>query len=473
MMHNKKPSPGSRLRRRALYTLLTIAVLLTLLPPGLRIGGEYALKQLGAEAARIDDIDLNLFSGRLAVHGLQLDYAGQPTLRLDTLELNLQMLALLQQRMLLQQLRVSGLDVQVFQQDETWVAGLPLPPAAADAPAEDTAVQASAWQFGIQQLQLQDLAVTVRYQGAEHLLQLDDLRLNPLLMWAPEDSSALAVNARINQAPMTLTADIKPFAETLAVALHISLADLQLAALQDVLPPETIQQLAARLSMDSDIRLALHSNGDMHIDQHGDISVALDQLAINDASLSADAMRWQGRVKVAIAAGQPPQLHAAGEASLAGLAASYLPLALSTALTQLSWQGEANVDLADTDNSLTAGGRLQLDNWQLQDQQQQGNLLQFDALALDDMRINGLADISLASVALTGLQALQHGDAALAGINTITLADIRLQDQQQLAIADLAIDTLSADLLRNANGNIEVLDDWQASLQQRLDARQA
>lgn len=457
--------------RWPLYILAGITIFLLLLPVGIRIAAGYILEDLGAESVQIDDVDLNLFSGYVAIEGLQIHYAQQPALMLDKLAVNLAMLALLQQRIQLQSLTVSGLQLQVFEQDDQWVVGIPLPTgnSTENTPPPDNE-QASPWLFGIDHITVQDVTVNARYLQHDHTLKLAALHATQLLMWDADTPGQLQLNGSLNDAAFSIDSTLKPFAETLSADTHITLQALSLAPVTDLVPDAGIDTLLATLSIDSQLTLQLNSAGDLNLTQQGSIALAAKDVAMPPVNAAAQDIRWQGDVTIHMANGQAAVIDSQGEFSLKALHVQYQPLMISANLGSLQWQGATSLDSADTSNSLTASGRLQLDDIHLVDQQQEADLLNLATLVLTDIAINGLHYIQMQQLQLTQLHALQTAQTTLASLGDISIARLQLENQNTLSIDSIALHTLAVDMQRNSNGHIVLLDDWLASLQQRMDA---
>lgn len=108
-----------------------IVIALILLPYFIRQGVEHWLVEQGAEQVSIEDIDFNLFIGRLAVRNLQFQTAGKRSLVLPQASLRFAVLPLLRRQLLLQDVSLRGTTLAVEQvADGGWrIAGLGLPAA--------------------------------------------------------------------------------------------------------------------------------------------------------------------------------------------------------------------------------------------------------------------------------------------------------------------------------------------------------
>lgn len=471
---NDNIMPRKKSHRIALYSVMAFAILLVLLPLGLRIGAEIALKKFGAETATIRNMDLNLFTGTFAMDELYVSYLDKPSLSIQRLDVDVSILALFKKQLLVENLAVKGLHLAIFQQEDAWVVGIPLPETEAETEEatseDDEQNEPSDWVVGIQQLTLDNISIDASYQEKQHNLQLDTLALNDVFMWQPKDFSDFSIEGSINQAPLSLRSQLMPFADTQQFKIHLALDKFDLAALQGFLP-EDIHTLAAKLSINTNIQLSLHANGDIQLQQEGMVDIALDDISMDDIQLSAEHIIWGGTIDLAMANEQDPIVDTDGSIRIGTLNAQYMPLLINTHFDQLEWQGQTKTDVGDIDNSLKVSGQFILDNWHLFDQQLAADLASFEQLLLQDIRLEGLADIQLAALQLKQLQALQNADTAVMKLGDIQLDSIAFKALHQLAVEKVTLTDLQVAMSRNSHGHLEVVDEWLASLDQRMAAQ--
>jgi len=125
--------------RSGLIFIGLVALLISLIPTGLRIGLAELAKRQGADEALIDNIDLNPLSGRFRIEGVYLRFKGAPPFKLAQLETDLSMRGLFDQRILVEKLLLDGLqaDIRRDEKGQLWVNGwspdsLPQSPSATD-----------------------------------------------------------------------------------------------------------------------------------------------------------------------------------------------------------------------------------------------------------------------------------------------------------------------------------------------------
>lgn len=504
--------------RRLAYALLGVAVFLVVLPELIRFGARYALTELSAQSAEIEDIDLNLFTGRIGVTGVRIDYNDKTTLSLGSLQIDLDMAALFSKQLLLEQVSLADVNVVVDEQDGQWVAVLPIPAADGEAAVNDEPSQApeqNPWKVGINNLALDNVAVFATFQGQKHQLSLEQLVAADLVMWEPDKPASLKLKGVFNDAPLDFDSGLTPFAEPRRFSLAISLQGLDLAPINQFLP-DTIQQVGATLSVDTRVSLQLHADGGLGLEQDGVISlsptsvsamgvhaeaadirwqgqvavefpkeaaakvtatgeVSVTELGVAYEALEANAawqdLRWQGEVRVDLPAAAQPVLALQGALTLKDLRADQATLKLSQGLAGLSWQGDIRTDLAAPEASLAIKGDLELEQWWLDDAVGFGRMAQFAGLGLKNIALQGVDEIAVNGVNLDGVYLLARagGDKALASLGGLAMAEVAVKDRHQLVINAVGLRDLQAQVTRGADGKLVSVDDWVADVQQRVD----
>lgn len=501
------PSAWSKPLRYLSYTLIGLMVFVSLLPVAIRYAAQYSLVKLGADKAYIDDVDLNLFTGTAALKGVQIEVEGKPTLSLHYLGADISITALFKKHVLIEKLFIQGLDLRIFQQQDTWIVAIPLP----ESDEQEEVQEPSAWRVGIQSIEFEQVAVQAHYLEQDFSVELHELVLSELLMWQPDQLSPFKLRGAINKAPLLIDSQLEPFSTTPFFAFDLQLKQLDLSPLQIFLPND-IQEFAAKLDIDTKVEVTLDSEGALNIMQQGEVAIrnsqvkmddlhallntvawqgklqinldsqqklnlladgvaetSLKSLQLDDIEAAVEQVKWQGIIDLALDEKQQAELAATGELSLANVLASYQPLLLSTTLEQFNWAGSSTLVTENIDESLALNGNAQFKQWNLQDNQREASLASFASFTLDSLAIEGLSDISLGEVELTRLQALQTAEQALASIEQIQLQTVQLKESNHLLVDSIILNQIGAQLSRNSHGNIAVLDDWLPELLQRFE----
>ena len=397
--------------RSSLILIGLVVLLISLIPTGLRIGLAELAKRQGATDALIDDIDLNPLTGRFSIEGVYLRFKDAPPLTLARFEAAVSMRELFDQRIVIENLLLDGLQADIQRDDKgiLWINGWTpdsLPPGTSST-GEKPQQQPLAW--AIESLELQNLRLRYREPSLEQPLLLQSLKLEKLYSWRPQQATGLDFDIELQQqARLQGQFDLRPLQQDPALKGKLQLTRLPLESYRKFLPP-SIGQLAARLDLDLQLDLQLPQ---------------------------ADPQRLQGQV------GHQLRLH--------GLQLAYAPLTLD--LQQLDWQ--ADVRLQGVDRLQVHKGKLTLEKLKLDDRERKSLLARFDRLAAsldldlqlpqaDPQRLQGRLGHQLQ---LQGLQ-LAHAPLTLDLQQLDWQADARLQgaDRLQVQQGKLALEKLKLD----------------------------
>ena len=504
--------------RRLLYVALGVVAFLVLLPELIRVGARYALTEFSAQSATIEDIDLNLFTGRFGVTGLRIDYDDKTTLSLGSLQVDIDLAALFSKHVLLEEINLANVNALVYEQDGAWVAVLPIPAGQDDAAAEpepEAASEENPWKVGINSMALTNVALAATFQQQDFRLSLEELMASDLLMWKPDQPAQLKLKGSFNDAPLHFDSGLTPFAEPQNFSLAISLQGLDLAPVNQFLPG-TVKQVAAVLNVDTQVSLQVHADGGIGLEQNGVISLTPTRVEAMGVTANVGDIRWQGKVAVDFPKGEPAKITANGEAAVTRLdvlypelaanaawqdvrwqgevrvdlpAAAQTLLALEGSLTlkelqagqealnlaqtlgALSWQGDIQTDLADPQNTLALKGNLSLGQWQLDDLSGRGRLAQFASLSLSDIDLQGIHQIGLSAVNLDGVFVLTEAgqEKSVASLGGLAVTEVALQDINKLNLAGVSLRDIQAEITRGEDGKLGEIDDWVADIQSRVD----
>src|SRR5690606_773678 len=138
----------------------------------------------------------------------------------------LSMLALVKQRILVEDVTLTGLQLEAYQQDDNWVVGIPLPQSeetTADAVEEPS--EPSNWTVGVNNIALSNIAVNANLEGQTHSVRISELIAQELLMWTPEHKSRFRFDGSLNDAVISLDSGMTPFAETQQFSISLKLKE--------------------------------------------------------------------------------------------------------------------------------------------------------------------------------------------------------------------------------------------------------
>ena len=369
------------------------------------------LRDNGAVNARIDNVDINLFTGVVRVMGLEA--GGDPTSRLSLgmAEIDVRWWPLMSQRAHVQRLRLADLQMDVGLLDNGgWRIG-----AIQINPAADTVVdpvsQASgplAWGLGSEAVELVNIQLTYRDELIDTRVDVNEIRLGTQFSWEPSRSTEFIVDMAVNGAPLVLRSDVAPWADQRRIAGDINLQQLDLADYGRALQTFTgIDGTRGTVTMQISMDASLGSGGELLLKLGGPLRLDGVSFAIGDMTLSNQTLGWAGDIALRLpAAADTPLVTVTGEIDLAGSRLEQGALVLDN--DSINWQGQVELYTSETDESrLVVDGALAL----------AATSFTQEDLSLDNQSITWQGQLELASAG-TGQTSLRlDGELGIAGTN--------------------------------------------------------
>lgn len=421
-MNKPEPStkpflPLSRGKKIVLASLLLVSALLTLLPIAIKHLAINLLKDQGISQIEIADVDLNLFSGEFGLSDVQLSGNGQGRASLSRLYLNLSMLALLSKRIELEQLELSGLELDL---DNTitgdWIiAGTLPPPASATTEPEP---ENSPWGIGIRQSKLETISVHLSSPKLQTDLHIDSLQLNQLASWLPQQTSDYQAQLRIGQAPLLLSGEMQPFKASPEFSGKLQLQQLPLMLVAELARDAGINKLNGELNLQTEFTAKLEA-GKPNVQSQTHIN--LDKLEMT-----------QGQYQVSN--------------------------------QQLDWDGQLNYQTPDNDQDLglRLNGTVTVKQFTLQDNQANLQLALFEQLQLNDIELTTAQQLNIKQIDLNQLTLLHKQADEMVKLTKATLTTLAFDGKQMLNIDTVDLNGLTAKIKITADGKIQLLDQLQA-----------
>lgn len=303
--------------RGLLLGLIVTATLLALIPVGLRLGLEYALREQGLEAVSIANIDFNVFTLRLNLEELRAEREGQPVLRVEQLQLRLAWRPLWHRLVMFETLALRGIHLDAHQTaDDNWrIAGIDLPP---PAPPAETTSPDPAWGVGLQQADIERARIDLSLPNLTSSLTIDTLALQDFYTWLPQQQTRLRAQGQINDSGYALTAEAAPLADIITAQTHLTLQPLDLTPFL-TLAPADIPTVQARLLVDSAFGVRVDGE-EVQLTQQGRLGLHDVTVTAQPWRISGERLQWDGHLAIALQQGNLAALTAGGSAALQGAA---------------------------------------------------------------------------------------------------------------------------------------------------------
>lgn len=394
-------------------SVIAVLVVFLLLHTALQVGRDVAVQWLldqGASEAKIYGLSINWFTGKVKVSGVEVKTPGQPDLRLDQLWVDLDYAALLEQRILIDDLTLQGVALYLHEQADAEprqfsLGPVALPGTSAESTGE-TSTEPSAWQFGLARVRISDFNWQSKLKEGEHRLRIDSAALDTFYTWQEEAITRLSIQGAINDAVFNLDTEGQPLPQTKRSELHLKLERLPVHSFTAPFVP----QLQATLS--TDLTLTIVAGEQISIIQRGDIQ--LDNFAWEQENLAVSqrSLTWKGSTDFTMSGGNPEAVKLEGDLNLAdlGLTADGMQVNLAGG----RWQGSTDLNfVANGLDKVAVAGELTMsalgltrDGLQvdLTAADWQGNTdVNFTASSIDKIGVNGKLAMSALGVLGDGM----------------------------------------------------------------------
>lgn len=439
-MTESTAKPWYRRKRLSIPLLLLwfITLFLSVLPSALEVWLPGQWLKLGGRQAHIENLDFNLFTGRLELQGLSLTGAQQEHSHLKRLLVDVAPTALLKGQIRVQSVEINGLLLPLEVLEQIRIAGIALPEPKAEQPpgpaTEDKPF--SLPKLRLEQIKLSDLQIDYRDAVGSNTLKLNRLILGLADTEAPNQQTPLELNLALNQQDIQIEAELEPFRSIPTASGKLLLNDFDLSRFAAYARP-SLSTLAGQLSIDSDWSVKLEPQQTL-IAQNGTLALKNLNLLVpapspelGDAAISL-SVELEQQLNINID-NLGPSLKQQGQLTVMGLNLKTTPYRV--ALQNLNWQGQ--IDLDHNSPIPSASGSIMLKKLQGFDEALQQSLFSLQALELDNIGLKGDAgsQISVTHNGTLNLQQLELNiPEQLSGLTApLSLKqDIQLQQTLQL-----------------------------------------
>lgn len=294
---------------RWLLTLLVIiALFLHNVPYLIRDQAVIWLRSQGVETVSLKALNVNWLSGEIEILELRAESAGRQSLNIDRLFVQLDYAALADKHILVRTLQLKGLNSGIVEQSPSlWLGPLDLNSLAGDDNTQDTAESESAWQPGIDEVQLDNIRWYTAMAGQEHQLNITQGELKDFHFWNKEQPTVLNLDGNINGAPLLLKTEITPLPEQKRSTLSVNISQFPLHSVTALIEP------GLKAFIDLDLKINASFKGENgQLSQSGSIRVRDLKLEQEGLAVQHADLNWKGDVGVSLSGGKPDNLSVKG-----------------------------------------------------------------------------------------------------------------------------------------------------------------
>ena len=379
--------------RRMSISASIFALIVLILPVIIQYSIIHLLKKHGATLVTIDDIELNLFAGSVELKQLSFSAGNVEPLRLKHLAVDLQMLDLFSRKLIVNSLLLDGLNavIQRNKNGDFVINGVKLPAADASASKEADAPSSSENSFGYGIKQLSIDSSSIHYQESEfsQKVSIKRLSLNGLESWNSSSPTRLSADLKIDDASLSLSAELLLFASDPHIKGQGTLTNLTLTPYAKFYRDYvTIKQGTFSLKTDFDVTLASSI-----------IASTTNELQLNELELDY--------------------------------------LQLNQSVSKVHWKGSTDLQ---ANNQLSVKGRLEINGSKTVDTSQDYTIASFDRLSIDALE-KSLQSISFEQLDLDKLKLINtSSNESFVSLNALSMSKLKLDsDSAALSIGQISI----------------------------------
>jgi len=488
--HSAQPPRKWRTRvlkflRLCMYIMVCVLLVLACLPTGLRLGAEHWLNKQPGINAEIGNIDLNLFSATFALEDLSIEYEGISHTRIQRLAVAAKYLPLWDKHVLIDYVELQGVRLVLKQPGPEAperpgalrIGGLLLPHSESAPPyteaEDDTAARPSPWGFGWNRVEIDDAEILWRQPGWSADLLIEHAQLDDVASWKPNTDSGLRLQLLLNDAPMSVSAQTRPFAEQRSLRGHLKIDTFNLGKLAPILAPAGVHDIAGIFSCDLEHEVSFAHAGDISLGWDGTIALTQGGLSTAQVHIADGGLHWEGEGRVTSAPDAATRINLESTLQIPVLEVEALESGMALLQQGLRWDGsivttmeqgnEPDIEVKGgfATGSLNVVDRARarlLTSWE--GLEGSGFTFAADQLHLEKLRIEEL-------VALRPSTSATESEPPLArcGILSLTDLDVDLEQDDRgtgIALKTLTLEDLGVEVIRFASGHTNI-EQWSNS----------
>ncbi len=380
--------------------LILFLLFISLLPLAVRYGIESWYRQQGADSVSLENVDINLFTGKLRLANLEVRQGGHETLAFSHVLVQLDWLPLFKKRIFIPALEVDGLRLLVEQRagKHLIVAGLGIPESRPLKNKEKN----EPWGFGLHGVVFRNSKINFTTPEQQTGLEIDSFTLDKLKSWS-QDDTLINYSGKVNSAPVTLTGLLDLFDTEPGFEGKLKINDFDLSPVATYIK-DYAHNMEGLFSVDTSLSIRHKPGQWTRFRADSDAQVHNLVLGLLKQDISQDKLQWQGKLDVTLnSKGQSTVYLLTGR-----LETENLDIKQGHTLQyhhgRLDWQG--SIRSRQHFDMPTISGRISGTEITLTRLPGQQQLFHTNTLLIKKIAFSGLEDISTGTIKLTGPRAL-------------------------------------------------------------------
>jgi len=442
--------------RKLLILLLFILSFILVLPPIVKFGAVHYLEKQNLQA-NIDAVSINLFSAKVGIEGLHY-YGGEQSLHLGHASVDLSWLALFNQRLLIEQVKVTGLDTSITQSAEGWnIGGLQIPIAENSEIEEPAQEPGSEWGFGLEQIMFANLNANINTFNFLGTAGIKQLELHELYSWKVRSPTSYSLAATIDDAPIQISGSVYPFSDPLIVEAKI---DIDAVPFKPFSPTLEKHLKKAEGLLNAGFQLNVESGErQTSIILHGDYGLSDLDLLLGEQGFKSERAIWSGQQKFYFS-DSGSEFDISGNLKANKFVWQDLDKKLEAIEESIEFNGDVNISITEEKTLVVGLATLGLGSFSLAAVKENIELLRFNSLQLAGVSIeDGRYKVTEGVLLDSALLHDKNGSdqEPLLNANRILLSGVDLTDSL-LTLDTVELDKISSKLILNDQKEIDTIE---------------
>jgi len=391
------------------FILIAIVILLAIafsLPPLFESQAKKWVEAHGGEDFSVANIDFNPFTARLSLQDVFINHKGKQTLNLPYLKLKMSWQPLMQRKIIVDELSISGLSVDIanHNSDSANIGGILLQSLTATEE-NITDTQSTKWQLIIKYFELQNAKITYSEPTINTHLEIDSFTLDDFDSNDNDKQASVQLDGKLNNAPVSVNGQVNPSGKQLQYDGHIKLTKLNLSQFtkHDFFNSYPINGL---ISIDSAIAVEFQTTALFSFKHSGDLLLSDFSTDTEEISLNSSKIHWAGENTVTRKSDEGILLTNSGKLTQDDISLTFNGKDIELALANFDWKGNIHWQ----NEQPTIKGQLQFNGLQSSFISDQVSIMGADSIKFSDLDIANLNEIAVADISINNLLLNQPSD---------------------------------------------------------------
>lgn len=352
------------LRKRWFWVVVGLAALFVIILVSMPIGINHSLRELirqnGGDEAYIEDINFNPFTGKLELTGLSVKVENDHVLQISHAILDVIYIPFIKKQILVQTLAVNGMDIMIEALPEgRWRLGGLTAALLSDSEGKSND---NLWQFGLEELSIENSLVRFRSVELQSTLEIDRLAIERAYSWLPKTVTQGEFAGRLNGSPLKAEWEVTPFAADREASGKIEVSNLELKPFEK-LYADVISKMDGKLTFSSDLEISQAADLSLVVHHRGEFSLTQLQLATPEWQARSDDFSWNGDLGFETQrTGNILKFSADGELTGEALGVEFPQKGITGNQNSLSWLGKMDFSQQEGASLLEMDGSLKLED---------------------------------------------------------------------------------------------------------------